>query len=178
MKYRLHMDKSIGKLNWNKILFLVILNRNFWLFALCSPNYPDFYPRKKDCIWHFSTTPGHRIRLHFTAFEMEPHQVIEVLHCLIYSYQKNLVLAQIIILQIYFNLKFKECAYDHVAIYNGDSTESFTLGKFCGSKLPHPISASSNEMFMVFKSDASIQRHGFAATHSTGTLFYLFFIFH
>lgn len=40
-----------------------------------SPNYPDFYPRKKDCVWHFTTTPGHRIRLHFTAFEMEPHQV-------------------------------------------------------------------------------------------------------
>lgn len=61
----------------------------------------------------------------------------------------------------------QECAYDYVAIYNGDSVESFTLGKFCGSKLPHPISASSNEMFMVFKSDASVQRQGFTATHST-----------
>lgn len=62
----------------------------------------------------------------------------------------------------------QECAYDHIAIYNGDSPDSFTLGRFCGYKLPHPISASSNEMFMVFKSDVSVQRGGFAATHSTG----------
>lgn len=99
-----------------------------------SPNYPDMYPPSKDCVWHFSTTPGHRIRLQFNMFEMEPHQ---------------------------------ECTYDHIAIYDGDSPDSFTLGRFCGSKLPHPISAASNEMFMVFKSDASVQRYGFAATHST-----------
>ncbi len=28
-----------------------------------SPNYPDEYPNKKDCIWHFVTTPGHRLQL-------------------------------------------------------------------------------------------------------------------
>lgn len=99
-----------------------------------SPNYPDYYPAKKDCVWHFTTTPGHRIKLQFTSFEIEPHQ---------------------------------ECAYDHIAIYDGNP-DSHTLGRFCGSKLPHTISASSNEMYMVFKSDASIQRKGFIATHSTG----------
>lgn len=46
-----------------------------------SPNYPDYYPPKKDCIWHFSTTPGHRIRLTFTVFEMEPHQVRSDFQC-------------------------------------------------------------------------------------------------
>lgn len=30
---------------------------------ITSPNYPEFYPSKKDCIWHFITTPGHRIKL-------------------------------------------------------------------------------------------------------------------
>lgn len=40
-----------------------------------SPNYPDYYPPKKDCIWHFTTTPGHRIRLVFNVFDIEPHQV-------------------------------------------------------------------------------------------------------
>lgn len=30
---------------------------------ITSPNYPDFYPSKKDCVWHFITTPGHRIKL-------------------------------------------------------------------------------------------------------------------
>lgn len=28
-----------------------------------SPNYPDYYPSRKDCVWHFTTTPGHRIKL-------------------------------------------------------------------------------------------------------------------
>ena len=28
-----------------------------------SPNYPDYYPSRKDCIWQFTTTPGHRIKL-------------------------------------------------------------------------------------------------------------------
>lgn len=40
-----------------------------------SPNYPEPYPSLKDCVWHFSTTPGHRIKLVFSNFEMEPHQV-------------------------------------------------------------------------------------------------------
>ena len=31
--------------------------------TVTSPNYPDPYPEKKDCVWHFTTTPGHRIRL-------------------------------------------------------------------------------------------------------------------
>ncbi|KAK4882987.1 hypothetical protein RN001_006306 [Aquatica leii] len=99
-----------------------------------SPNYPDYYPSKKDCVWHFSTTPGHRIKIMFMNFEMEPHQ---------------------------------ECSYDHIAFYDGDSPEAHTLGKFCGSKLPHPIVASGNQMFLVFKSDGSVQRKGFLATHST-----------
>lgn len=101
---------------------------------ISSPNYPDYYPGRKDCAWLFTTTPGHRIKLVFNEFELEPHQ---------------------------------ECAYDHIAIYDGDSTESPTLGRFCGSKVPHPILASSNRMYMVFKSDASVQRRGFKASHTT-----------
>ncbi|KAG5673535.1 hypothetical protein PVAND_003575 [Polypedilum vanderplanki] len=102
--------------------------------VISSPNYPDFYPAQKDCIWHFTTTPGHRIRLIFNIFEVEPHQ---------------------------------ECAYDHVAIYDGNSPDNHILGRFCGSKLPHPISSTSNSMYMIFNSDASVHRKGFFATHST-----------
>ncbi|XP_071577832.1 tolloid-like protein 2 isoform X1 [Temnothorax nylanderi] len=102
--------------------------------TITSPNYPDYYPGRKDCVWHFTTKPGHRIKLVFKVFEMEPHQ---------------------------------ECAYDHIAIYDGDSPDSITLGRFCGNKEPHPILATGNQMYMVFKSDASVQRKGFLATHST-----------
>nr|XP_012228893.1 PREDICTED: bone morphogenetic protein 1-like [Linepithema humile] len=102
--------------------------------TITSPNYPEYYPGRKDCVWHFTTMPGHRIKLVFKVFEMEPHQ---------------------------------ECAYDHIAIYDGDSPDSITLGRFCGTKEPHPILATGNQMYMVFKSDASVQRKGFLATHST-----------
>lgn len=30
---------------------------------LQSPNFPDYYPSKKDCVWQLITTPGHRIKL-------------------------------------------------------------------------------------------------------------------
>lgn len=45
------------------------------VFLFCSPNYPAAYPSRKDCVWQFSTTPGHRIKLIFNVFELEPHQV-------------------------------------------------------------------------------------------------------
>ncbi|XP_065334267.1 protein tolkin [Cloeon dipterum] len=99
-----------------------------------SPNYPEYYPNKKDCVWKFSTTPGHRIKLVFKEFELESHQ---------------------------------ECTYDNIAFYDGPGEDSLSLGRFCGSKLPHPIVASTNELYMVFKSDASVQRKGFLAEHST-----------
>jgi hypothetical protein len=44
-------------------------------------------------VWIFSTTAGHRIKLIFTEFELEPHQVCKFvenfisgtfIHCLIY----------------------------------------------------------------------------------------------
>ncbi|RVE47431.1 hypothetical protein evm_007941 [Chilo suppressalis] len=108
--------------------------------TIISPNYPDTYPSRKDCVWQFSTTPGHRIKLIFNVFELEPHQ---------------------------------ECAYDHVTIYDGASADEKTLGRFCGSKIPHPVVASQNQMYVVFKSDASVQRKGFLATHSTACGGYL-----
>ncbi|CAG2110474.1 unnamed protein product [Medioppia subpectinata] len=101
---------------------------------LHSPNYPDPYPSRKDCTWLLTTTPGHRIKLLFTEFELEPHQ---------------------------------ECAYDHIIVYDGDSTEASTLGRFCGSKTPHTLLSALNKMFMIFKSDASVQRKGFKGSHST-----------
>ncbi|EEB19379.1 conserved hypothetical protein [Pediculus humanus corporis] len=101
---------------------------------LQSPNFPDYYPPKKDCVWQLITTPGHRIKLIFNEFEIEPHQ---------------------------------ECAYDHVVLYDGDSPEDRTLGRFCGSKIPHNIIATGNQIYMVFKSDTSVQRKGFRATHTT-----------
>ena len=62
----------------------------------------------------------------------------------------------------------QECTYDHVEIFDGHDVLSRSLGKFCGAKVPYPITANSNAMFMTFYSDASVQRKGFHATHNTG----------
>lgn len=61
-----------------------------------------------------------------------------------------------------------DCYYDHIQLYDGDSTDSTTLGRFCGNKVPHPIDASTNQLYMVFKSDSTAHRKGFLAHHSTG----------
>ncbi|KAH8397671.1 hypothetical protein KR215_004540 [Drosophila sulfurigaster] len=102
--------------------------------TIYSPNYPDNYPPNADCVWHFSTTPGHRIKLIFNEFNVESHQ---------------------------------ECTYDNVAIYDGDSELSSLLGRFCGDKIPYPISSTTNQLYMVLKTDKNKQMNGFMAMHST-----------
>lgn len=102
--------------------------------VISSPNYPENYPKETDCIWRIATTPGHRIVLGFSAFELEDDQ---------------------------------ECAYDYVTVYDGDTADSFTLGHFCGSRIPYRIAASTNDMFMAFKSDGNVQRKGFSGTFTS-----------
>lgn len=101
---------------------------------ISSPNWPDFYPSRKDCVWHFSSVNGHRIKLTFESFELEAHP---------------------------------ECTYDHIEIFDGSNNYATSLGRFCGSKIAHQVMSTGNDMYMVFYSDASVQRKGFHATHST-----------
>ncbi|KAL7731092.1 hypothetical protein ACLKA6_014298 [Drosophila palustris] len=108
--------------------------------TIYSPNYPDNYPPNADCVWHFSTTPGHRIKLIFNEFNVESHQ---------------------------------ECTYDNVAIYDGESELSSLLGRFCGDKIPYPISSTTNQLYMVLKTDKNKQMNGFMAMHSTSCGGYL-----
>uniref|UniRef100_A0A6I8N4Z4 Metalloendopeptidase n=1 Tax=Ornithorhynchus anatinus TaxID=9258 RepID=A0A6I8N4Z4_ORNAN len=102
--------------------------------TMASPNWPDKYPSRKECTWNISATPGHRVKITFSEFEIEQHQ---------------------------------ECAYDHLEIYDGPNSKSPVLGRFCGTKRPEPVVASLNRMFLRFYSDASVQRQGFQARHST-----------
>lgn len=107
------------------------------------------YAKNLDCIWHFKAIHGHRPHLEFRQFDLENDF---------------------------------ECTNDHVRVYikidplkrayaTGDT---ITLGKFCGSKsipgsinLPFPISSPSDDLFMTFQTDSSVQRKGFVVKHST-----------
>ncbi|KAK2501658.1 hypothetical protein MC885_016446, partial [Smutsia gigantea] len=61
----------------------------------------------------------------------------------------------------------QECAYDHLELYDGPDSLAPSLGRFCGSKKPAPVVASGSSLFLRFYSDASVQRRGFQAAHST-----------
>ncbi|CAI5455008.1 unnamed protein product [Caenorhabditis angaria] len=38
-----------------------------------SPSFPSDYPKSQNCSWHFVTTPGHRLMLTFSTFQVEEH---------------------------------------------------------------------------------------------------------
>lgn len=62
----------------------------------------------------------------------------------------------------------QDCAYDHLELYDGTDSLAPILGRFCGSKKPDPAVATGSSLFLRFYSDASVQRKGFQAVHSTG----------
>ncbi|XP_077973315.1 bone morphogenetic protein 1-like [Styela clava] len=61
-----------------------------------------------------------------------------------------------------------ECAYDHLELYDGSDSDQTVLGRYCGSKKPGTIVATTSIMFIKFFSDASVQKRVFSATHQTG----------
>lgn len=107
-----------------------------------SPNYPSNYSKNTNCIWHFKAIHGHRPLLEFQNFDIEGDY---------------------------------ECSNDFLSVYIAvdtlkrffTNTETFTLGTFCGSNLPTPISSPSDDLYMTFKTDNSVQRQGFVLKHST-----------
>ncbi|XP_072507728.1 cubilin [Notamacropus eugenii] len=45
------------------------------------------------------------------------------------------------------------CSQDYLAVYDGPNTSTPLLGQFCGSQLPADIKSTSNNLFLVFKTD-------------------------
>uniref|UniRef100_A0A8C1UIL1 Uncharacterized protein n=1 Tax=Cyprinus carpio TaxID=7962 RepID=A0A8C1UIL1_CYPCA len=59
--------------------------------------------------------------------------------------------------------KHDNCAYDYLELRDGDSENSPLLGRFCGYEKPDDIKSSSNQLWMKFVSDGSVNKAGFAA---------------
>lgn len=64
--------------------------------------------------------------------------------------------------------KHDSCAYDYVEVRNGDSESSPLLGRFCGYDKPEDIKSSSNQLWLQFVSDGSVNKAGFAANFFKG----------
>ena len=64
----------------------------------------------------------------------------------------------------------QECSYDRLEVFDSNTEDvSHRIDKFCGAREPDTIISSGNKLFITFYSDASVQRQGFHATHTTGT---------
>eukprot|EP00064_Thunnus_orientalis_P008995 superscaffoldBa00001110_g9018 len=55
------------------------------------------------------------------------------------------------------------CAYDYVEVRDGSSESSPLLGRFCGYDKPDDMKSSSNQLWLKFVSDGSVNKAGFAA---------------
>ena len=52
-------------------------------------------------------------------------------------------------------------SYDSLTIYDGGSSTSSMMGKYCGDSIPPSHVSSSNEILIQFQSDGSITYNGF-----------------
>jgi len=60
------------------------------------------------------------------------------------------------------------CVYDYVEVRDGIDSVSPLLGKYCGYRIPEDIRSSTNQLYVKFVSDGSVQKEGFAATFVEG----------
>ena len=51
--------------------------------------------------------------------------------------------------------------YDSLTIYDGGSSASTMMGKYCGDLIPPTHISSLNEIFIRFQSDSSVTKAGF-----------------
>ncbi|XP_070708966.1 cubilin [Pempheris klunzingeri] len=58
------------------------------------------------------------------------------------------------------------CRYDYVAVYDGQDSLAPLLGKFCGAVLPPDLRSSTNQLFIIFRTDATVNGIGWRATYS------------
>ncbi|XP_070842448.1 cubilin [Chaetodon trifascialis] len=58
------------------------------------------------------------------------------------------------------------CRYDYLAVYDGQDTLAPLLGKFCGAVLPPDLRSSTNQLFIIFRTDATVNGIGWRATYS------------
>ena len=71
------------------------------------------------------------------------------------------------IVQLRFNTFYTENGYDYVTVYDGPDATYAQLGAYSGAFRPPPLTSTSNYLYVVLTSDASINRSGFSASYSS-----------
>ncbi|CAG9862752.1 unnamed protein product [Phyllotreta striolata] len=108
--------------------------------TITSPLFPNLYPANKNCTWEIIASPQHKITVNFTHFDLEGN---------------------------WNPLPQQHCEYDKIEIFSKlESNEYKSHGEFCGERLPNVITSKSNTLRIVFSSDSTVQKSGFAAIFS------------
>eukprot|EP00794_Sanderia_malayensis_P003246 gene3246-3727_t len=103
-----------------------------------SPNYPSLHPLSIECTYTITVVAGSRIQLYFRDFDIEG------------SGNAN-------------------CQYDYLDIRDGSTSAATQIGSrsWCGMVPPPSMMSSGNTLYMRFKTDASIQKSGFAISYTS-----------
>lgn len=64
--------------------------------------------------------------------------------------------------------KHDSCGYDYVEVRDGGSESSRLLGRFCGDDKPDDIKSGTNQLWLKFVSDGSVNKAGFSANFFKG----------
>ncbi|XP_075183078.1 embryonic protein UVS.2-like [Anomaloglossus baeobatrachus] len=67
-----------------------------------------------------------------------------------------------------FNVEYRRtCTFDYLLVFNGPTTSSPLIGRYCGKDITVPsIRSSGNTLLLQFHSDTSIEVKGFSATYA------------
>ena len=57
------------------------------------------------------------------------------------------------------------CRHDYLSVHNGSSLSAPMIGKYCGSQTPFSVMSTVSSLFMMFRSDSSLNYKGFNATY-------------
>lgn len=133
--------------------------------SFSSPNFPDYYPNSRDCVFKIIVQVNMQILLNFTTFDLEgsppscSYDFVEIRWGKNFSHRslcnkKN------------WNADGTEC--DFWFYRDGGYETSPLVGKFCSNQKPPVLVSHSNRLWVRFHSDASLTHQGFLA-HWDGT---------
>eukprot|EP00795_Rhopilema_esculentum_P014104 gene14104-5092_t len=57
------------------------------------------------------------------------------------------------------------CQHDYVSVYNGSSASAPMIGKYCGVQSSFSVRSTVSSLFMMFRSDSSLNYRGFSANY-------------
>lgn len=122
-----------------------------------TPNYPMPYPRNVECVRVIHAPVDYTILLDFRGsfFEVEKSE----------DSHKMRISSPVALEKAILRDALVNCPFDYLEVRNGAYGFSPLIGRYCGDRFPPVIAADSGSMWLLFKSDNTLQYRGFRAVH-------------